>query len=117
MADPKPKKKKKPLTATPVGRITAMLRKIWMWSPERAAIMKRGAKHCEECGCEGVQTKKQEEATGKARLEIHHIVPCDMTELAKLIHKRMFPGNDNLDCLCIPCHKKADEIISREAAI
>lgn len=108
------KKEKTPLTTTPIGRITAMLRKIWMWSPERAAAMKRGAKHCEECGCEGVPTKKDAEKTGKKRLEVHHVIPCDMTELAKLIHKRMFPGVENLDCLCTDCHKVADEVLNRE---
>jgi len=112
-ASPPIKKKKKPLTATPVGRITAMLRKVWMWSPERAAVMKRAAKHCEECGCSGVATKKEQEKKGGARLEVHHVVPCDMTELAKYIHKRMFPGADNLNCLCQECHLSADEEIRR----
>jgi len=105
----KPKKKKKPLTATPVYRITAALRRIWMWSPERAAIVKRADKHCEECSCECATTKKQEEKTGKPLLEIHHVIPCDLTELAKLVHRRLFPG-EYLG-LCQSCHVEAEEQI------
>ena len=113
--DDKPAKKRKPLTATPVGRITAMLRKIWMWSPERAAAMRKAPrKICEECGCEGVETKIQEEKTGKPRLEIHHAEPCDMTELAKLIHRRMFPGADKLDRLCQRCHIEVESILKQD---
>jgi len=106
----KPAKKK----STPVGRITNALRRIWLWSPERAEVVKRAGKYCEECGVEGVFNRKDADKTGKPRLEIHHVEPCDMTQLAKMIHKRMFPGADKLDCLCVDCHRKADAIIQRE---
>lgn len=107
--------KKKPLTKTPVGRITIALRKIWMWSPERREVMKRAGKHCEECGTECVETIKQQQKTGKPRLEIHHVEPCDMTALAKMVHAKMFPGSDKLDCLCQDCHKEAEAILRRES--
>lgn len=109
----KPKKKKLPLTATPVARITSMLRKIWTWSPERAAVMKRSGGYCEECGLPGSKTKKQQIKNGGKRLEVHHCAPCDMTELAKLIHKRMFPGAELLTAVCEECHVEMDEQVKR----
>ena len=97
-----------------VSTITAALRKIWMYSSQRRAIIKRANGCCEECGIEGVFNRKDADKTGKPRLEIHHVEPCDMTQLAKMVHKRMFPGADKLDCLCVDCHRKADAIIQRE---
>ena len=106
--------KRKPRTKTQVSLIANMLRKIWSWSPERSAVVKRANKHCEECGVPVASTKKEQEKKGGRRLEIHHIDPVNMTELAKLIHKRLFPGADKLLGLCQKCHKEADEVIKRE---
>lgn len=110
----KPKKRKKSATTTPVARITNMLRRIWLWSPERTAVVKRAGGKCEECECELSKTAKEFEKTGNPRLEIHHVEPVDMTELAKLIHRRLFPGADGLDCLCRSCHGEAEAIAKRE---
>jgi hypothetical protein len=99
---------------TPVGRISSALRKIWMWSPERAVVMKRAAGICEECGCTCGKTKKQAEAKKLSLMEIHHVEQCNMTKMAKEIHAKMFPGEDKLDALCQTCHVKADEILNKE---
>ena len=111
---PKKEKKVKKKRKTPVSRITAALRKIWMWSPERAEIMKRSNGECEECGCGCAKTRKKQEETGLPLLEIHHPNRCNMTEMAKVIHAKMFPGADKLDALCQNCHRKADEVLKRE---
>ena len=91
-------KKKKPLTATRVSTITNALRRIWLWSPERRAALKRAgigkACACEECGI----------TVGEgAKLEVHHVDPCDMTKLAKKVREKMF--NTEFDVLCQECHR------------
>jgi hypothetical protein len=107
-------KKKKPRTKTQVSTIASAIRRIWQWSPEKAAIVKRANKHCEECGEPVSNTKKQQEKKSGKRLEIHHLEPVKMTDLAKMIHARLFPGADKLLGLCQDCHKEADAVINRE---
>lgn len=114
MTDKPKKKRKKPLTKTPVARITSALRLIWTYSPEKREIMKRANGHCEECGEPGAKTKKEQEKKGGKRLEVHHLEPCDLTKLAKKIHAVMFPGPGKLTALCQECHLEADEILRRE---
>jgi predicted HNH restriction endonuclease len=91
-------KTKKPKTKTAIGTITNQLRKIWLWSPERRAALRRagiGKKcACEECG------KTVEEG---AKLEVHHVTPCSLTKEAKRIHERLF--NSEFDVLCHDCHQ------------
>lgn len=109
--------KRKTRTKTNVSLITNVLRRIWSWSPERAAVVKRAKGHCEECGEPVAATKKEQEKKGGRRLEIHHLEPVKMTDLAKMIHARLFPGPDKLLALCEQCHKEADAVINREREV
>jgi hypothetical protein len=106
--------KRKPRTKTQVSTIASAIRRIWQWSPEKAEIVKRANKHCEECGEPVSNTKKQQEKKGGKRLEVHHMEQCEMTKLAKMIHSKLFPGPDKLLGLCEQCHREADVVINRE---
>jgi len=110
----------KPKKAKPrkdkVSTITSALRRIWLYSAQRQETLKRAGGICEECGTECAKSRVDAEKTGNPMIEVHHVEPCDLTKLAKLVHAAMFPGADKLDALCGSCHKEADAIIRRENA-
>jgi 5-methylcytosine-specific restriction endonuclease McrA len=94
----------------PRTEIRSALRKLWLWSPQRRAALKRakwnGTKlyRCEGC----------HRATDKP--EVDHKIPVGVTPGSRLdmdgqatwdslIH-RLFTGEDGLEILCRSCHEK-----------
>ena len=87
----------KKLAHTPKSKITSPIRRIWLYSRERAAALKRDGKTCQCCG-----------ATGK--LHVHHINPIGKkawAEIEALIRKYVLVNPRFLTTLCKRCHKLA----------
>ena len=86
---------------TKCGTITAMLRKLWLWSPERRAALKRDNNTCQMCG------KKASKAKGKEfKVEVHHKDGTPLKKVVELIRKYLLVNPDKLETLCRDCHKK-----------
>lgn len=83
-------KRKKNVTITPRYRIVAMLRKLWLWSPERRAALKRD-KQCLTCG-------------STESLQVHHCVHPDWTHIIEIIQKELLCDVSKLETHCKDCH-------------
>ena len=91
----------------PHAKIRGALRKIWLWSPQRRAALKRAKWNgtrfyrCQECH---LPTEKP---------EVDHVVPVGKTPGAKgaldaswdFLIARLFVHEDGLRVLCRPCHQ------------
>ena len=87
----------KKLPYTPKSKITSAIRKIWLYSRERSAALKRD-KVCQSCGSD------------KA-LHVHHIKPIGKKawkEIEDLIRKHILVNPKKLTVLCRRCHKLVD---------
>jgi hypothetical protein len=101
-AKPKPvaKKKKKPKTNTNRSAVRAVLRKLWMWSPERRLALKRAGNACECCG---IKESKKEGA--EVKIEVHHIKGIKFwVHILDLIMEQLFCDPKDLIVLCKGCH-------------
>lgn len=91
----------KRLEYTPNTKIRQALRKLTLWSRERAAAMKRDKYTCVRCG------KKKSTAKGKkVYVEAHHKDGIDWEGLIQLIRERLLPPPEKWECLCDDCHKE-----------
>ena len=96
----KPRKKKERLPVTPKGKIVAALRQLWLRSRERAEAMKQQKYTCKNCGV------KQSTAKGKeVKVCVHHKHGIDWDGIAELIRERILQTPEQLEVLCIECHK------------
>jgi 5-methylcytosine-specific restriction endonuclease McrA len=98
--------RKKPYT--PTSCITGGIRRIWAYSRERQATLKRDKYTCQSCG------KKQSQAKGKeVYVEVHHREPIDWAGIAAIIRERVLKTPDDLVTMCKECH---DEITAKQRA-
>jgi 5-methylcytosine-specific restriction endonuclease McrA len=87
----------KKLPYTPKSQITSVIRRLWLYSRERAAALKRDGK-CQVCG-------------EKKKLHVHHIHPIGKehwAEIEKLIREYVLVNPRFLTTLCKRCHKLQD---------
>lgn len=97
------KRKKKPVT--PRSRITNTLRRLWLYSRERAEALKLQDRRCQVCG---VRESKARDNVQK--IEVHHIDGIDVWhEIAELIYAKLLVPPDKLECLCPEHHKEKHE--------
>lgn len=89
--------RKKPITPNSV--IRSALRKLWLQSRERYAVLKIGK--CRKCG----RGKVELERSGIA-LEVHHIENIDWVPVFEAIRKQILVDPKKLSCLCLECHGK-----------
>ncbi len=91
----KKKRRKTPLTETLYSTITSTLRgKLWRWSPEKKAVVKRAGGRCEMCG---------KEVTGYGAIG-HHIVPVDFRRIERVLREELLVAVEGLLLLCRGCH-------------
>ncbi len=82
------------------GAITRVLRKLWMWSPERYEAMRRAGHSCEKCGVKKSVAKGKEQ-----KLEVHHKKgEIDWDKIIKVIREELLCDPDELEALCPECH-------------
>ena len=89
-------------TITPRSRIKGMLRQLWLRSAERSEALKRDKYTCCKCGVKQSQKKGFE-----VKVEVHHkngILNWD--KIIDLILEELLCNPDNLEVLCVDCHKK-----------
>ncbi len=94
--------KKKP--STPRNRVKVALRRLWLYSRERAKALKDAGRSCKMCGI------KQSVAEGKeVKLEVHHDPPINWSGIVDLIFERLL--NTPQYPLCKDCHESKHEDI------
>jgi 5-methylcytosine-specific restriction endonuclease McrA len=86
---------RKNMLKTPRSRITSALRRLWLYSRERAYAVKQG-RRCSMCG-------------SKDKLEVHHVKPADMDRIVDTIYEELLIGSEGLNVLCRTCHRKTHE--------
>ena len=80
------------LPITPNSKITSPLRRLSLYSRERAVAIKRAAGHCEYCG-------------KKAKLEAHHQRSINWGRILRVLRQELFVAPEFIDCICPECHK------------
>lgn len=83
----------KKLPNTPRSKVTSVLRRLFMYSRERNATLKRDGKQCVKCGC-------------KEHLRVHHKTEIPWDEIIKPIMKYLLCDKSALVTLCKDCHNK-----------
>jgi 5-methylcytosine-specific restriction endonuclease McrA len=78
------------------SKITAAIRRyLWMWSKERAYVLKRDKKTCQKCGAKGSDVK----------LDVHHKNGVDMAAIREEIRRTLLCSPDDMITHCADCHK------------
>jgi len=95
----------KRLPHTPNGRIKSANHRLWLQSRERAAALKRDKYSCRHCGA------KQSKAKGREiKVEVHHKGKVlNWSALYVAVRKYLLTHPDNLETLCVDCHKSVHE--------
>ena len=83
------KRPKKPVT--PPSLVRSMLRRCWMWSRERKAVLKRDGNVCRACGYDKC-------------LEVHHIHGINWERILGVIYEELLCHPERLVTLCKYCH-------------
>ena len=96
---------------SPDRYLFAYARRIWQWSPERHAVVEAASKSA------GHKLKRRcakcENIFPKGEVVADHIVPVidpvKGFETWDIYYKRLFTTRDNLQALCVNCHKNKTE--------
>lgn len=88
-------RRRKRLERTPNARILSVLRRLWLWSPERRNVLERDGHRCQHCG--------RGKADG-AQLEVHHVDGIDWRVLVAWVRRWLLTAPDRLITLCSECH-------------
>ena len=81
--------------------IVALLRKCFLWSRERATVLKRDKYTCQVCGA-----KKKD----GAKIACHHISGrIDFDKIIGVIRGELLVPPDNMITLCRDCHKASHD--------
>lgn len=86
------KAKRAEIARTPIARIRSTLRRLWMYSNERHAALKR-ARRCEICH-------------GATDLHVHHAVPINWEAIENILRAELLVPPSRLRVLCAHCHKR-----------
>jgi 5-methylcytosine-specific restriction endonuclease McrA len=81
---------KKPIT--PRSRITSCLRRLWMFSREKAERLRIDKKTCQYCGA-------------IEHLEVHHFENIPWESIIRMIYNYILVSPDKCITLCRKCHK------------
>lgn len=92
-------KQKKPITIN--SKITSILRKLWMWSPERREALKQHNYSCKKCGIKQSKKKGQE-----VKVEVDHINGINWQKIIAVIREELLVNPSKLQVLCKECHKE-----------
>jgi predicted HNH restriction endonuclease len=95
----KHKRPRKPVT--PACQIRSALRRLFLRSRERAAVLKRDGYTCRACGTKQSRSKGRE-----VYVEVHHLAGIEnWPELIEAVRRYLLCGPDDMLCLCNECHK------------
>ncbi len=82
--------RKKPIT--PRSRITSCLRRLWLYSRERAERKRIDKGMCQECG-------------SREHLEVHHFEQPNWDLIIEYIYRHILVTPEKCITLCRKCHK------------
>lgn len=82
---------------TKKAKIIAVLRRMFWYSKERAAALKRDQYICKICSAKKIDGVK---------LNVHHVRNVDFDKIVKLIRKELLCDHVNLITMCNSCHYK-----------
>jgi 5-methylcytosine-specific restriction endonuclease McrA len=92
----------KKLPYTPNNKIKSALRKLFLCSREHSKAMKDAKYTCARCGAKKSVAKGRE-----IKVECHHKDGVlNWQELYEVIRKYLLCDSENLEVLCVSCHKK-----------
>lgn len=94
----------KKLKFTPRSRVRAALRRLWLYSRERALALKKANYSCQVCGVKQSQAEGQEQ-----KLEVHHKNGIVWEKMIDMVYKRLLVKPKKLLVVCPECHKKQHE--------
>ena len=87
---------------TPKGRIVSSLRRLWLFSRERATAVRHQSNTCEKCHIKGTKKKGEE-----VKIEVHHKAGiCNWDEIVDTIREQILVSPEKLEVLCKECHRK-----------
>jgi predicted HNH restriction endonuclease len=87
--------------STKTAFIRSCLRRMWLYSKERQAAMKRADYCCEKCGVKKSTAKGKEQ-----KMEVHHKEGVGNWEkVIELIREELLCDISKLQVLCPECHK------------
>jgi 5-methylcytosine-specific restriction endonuclease McrA len=91
--------------ATPRSQVRSALRRMWAWSRERRAALKRDNYSCVECGA------KQSKAKGReVRVEVDHLDGIEWEQMIDYIYRHLLVSPDRLETVCKADHAKRTEL-------
>ena len=88
------------LPNTPRSRIRTTLRRLWLYSRERAAAVKRAENRCEVCNALSKDRKG-----GTVTLEVHHNDMIEWEKVLDYIQRHILVHPDGLTVFCKQCHE------------
>lgn len=82
------------------SRAQPVLRKLWWFSPERRAVLKRDNNTCVECH------RKASKAEGReVKVEVHHKKgEIRWDKIVKVLEEELFVPIEDMETLCKECH-------------
>lgn len=87
---------------TPKARVVSALRKLWLWSNERNAAIKRDKYTCVKCGSKQCKVAGQE-----FKVQVHHKKGiANWDKVYKVVMEEILCDPEHLETLCKPCHDK-----------
>ena len=96
------RERRKPVT--PRSRIKGALRKLWLYSRERHAALKRDGNTCLRC------KRKASVAKGRQfKVEVHHKPGIqNWEEIYRAVYAYLLCDPKHLETLCSGCHKRVE---------
>lgn len=103
----------KRLPHTPNSSIKSALRRLFLRSRERAAVLRGSGYTCAACGL------KQSKAKGReVYVEVHHLAGvCNWDKLYEAIRQHLLCSPDDMVCLCSSCHSAAHDAVEEIASV
>lgn len=81
--------------------VKAALRKLWLRSPERAAVLKRDRYTCQQCG---IKQTKAGPPENHVKVNVHHAVEIEWDAFVDKVLEELFLSEQHV--LCTECHLK-----------
>lgn len=80
--------------------VKSALRRLWLRSPERAAVLKHSGYRCSHCGIKQTKAGPKE---NHVKVNVHHVNEIDWDSFIDKVIEEIFSAEQKV--LCVKCHK------------